>query len=61
MIKSRCCKAPVRICYGNEGVSYYECCQCDLATDTISVTDHKRVIEHDTRREANTQEYATQR
>ena len=45
MIISRCCKASVRIRHANEGVSYYECCQCDMATDTINPCSvHKDVM-----------------
>lgn len=50
MVVSRCHKAPVWVYCGNEGTSFYVCCHCDRACDTMDgsllhgeLTDEPRI------------------
>lgn len=50
MIRSRCCKGEVDVYDAGEGVSFYSCCICLMACDTLSLWTLIREYRDDTGR-----------
>jgi hypothetical protein len=52
MVISRCCKKGVYVNCTSEGTSFYVCCRCDNACDTIAEGRSLGGTQYDARREA---------
>ncbi len=57
MMRSRCCKGEVDVYDACEGLSFYSCCICLRACDTVSTWNLDRYCHDDAGREAEIKEF----